>query len=298
MRRVLRGPALALLLLLTLPCLSRAGSGTADLLIIPSPGYPGHMRFGCAGPALAGGPAALDGNPAAMTPGFAAAGGRWNLGTTEVSASGAFRLSGSLLAGIGARYLGRGGLVERDAEGLETGEYSFSSGMAGGGVSRTLFGGWSAGIALGVVWEDVGDQGGSGFTASAGILGTPSDRLTVGALLRGVGSSPSWNGIHKDMPTEIDAGARYTFNRLVSAFGGGKLGFNTPGSFCLGVEFMESGFSVSAGYELSPDVDEATGIFGGIGYTYRSGEVYSVELAFSQRDRLEWPVLAGLSVLF
>ncbi len=296
MRGVLRCFTLALLLIL--PCISLAGSGTADLLIIPSPAYPGHLRFGCAGPVLVAGPAALDGNPAAITPGFAAAGGRWNLGTTEVSASGAFRLSGSLLAGVGARYLGRSGLVERDAEGNETGEYSFSSGMATAGVSRTLIEGWSGGVSLGVVWEDVGDQGVSGFTASLGILGAPSDGLTVGALLRGVGSSPSWNGIHKDMPTEIAVGARYTFHRLVSAFGGGRLGFNTPDSFCLGIEFEQGGFALSGGYELSPDVDEATGIFGGIGYTYRSEEVYTVELAFSQRDRLEWPVLAGLSVLF
>jgi hypothetical protein len=296
MRGVLRGTALALLLIL--PGASGAGSGTADLLIIPSPGYPGHLRFGCAGPALTGGPAALDGNPAAISPGFAAAGGRWNLGTTEVSASGAFRLSGSLHAGIGARYLGRSGLVERNEEGVETGEYSFSSGMVSAGVSRTLVGSWSGGVSLGVVWEDVGDRGGSGFSASAGILGRPADGLTIGATLRGVGSSPSWNGIHKDMPTEIAAGVRYSFYRFVSVFGGGRLGFNTPDSFCLGLEFEHSGFSMSGGYEHTPDVDESTGIFGGIGYTYRSAEVYSIELAFSQRDLLEWPILAGLSILF
>jgi hypothetical protein len=204
----------------------------------------------------------------------------------------------SLVTGIGVRYLGRGGLVERDEQGSETGEYSFSTGVASAAVSSGIGGGWSVGLALGLGWEDVGDQGATGFTASAGVAGMVSGQLEVGAVIRGIGLAPSWNGIHKDMPTEVSAGARYSFGDMIAVFGGGRYGFDTIDSFCAGAEFETSGFSVSAGYELSPDADECTGLFGGIGYTYEAGEVYSIELGFSQRDALDWPVLAGLSVLF
>jgi len=294
---VLRCSALTLLLLVSASA-AHAGAGTADLLIIPSPGFAGQMRFGCAGAALADGPAAIDGNPAAISPGFAASGGRWNLGTTGVAASGTFRIADHLLAGLGARYLGRSGLVERDETGAVTGEYSFSSGIASIGASRGFGGGFSAGASVGIVWEDVGEMGATGFTTSAGVRLAPSDRLEMGAVVRGLGSSPSWNGIHKDMPTEVSAGARYRFGELFSLFGGARYGFDTPDAFCLGLELTGAGFSLSGGWEESPGEDEVTGLFGGLGYTYVTGEVYRIEMAVSQRDRLDWPVVAGLSVLF
>jgi hypothetical protein len=215
-----------------------------------------------------------------------------------VSAAGAFRVSGSILAGIGVRYLGRSGLVERDETGTETGEYSFSSGIASIGASSSLGRNWSAGISLGIAWEDAGEQGATGFTTSAGLRGEISDGLILGAVIRGFGLAPEWNGIHKDMPTEIAASVVYSISETVSAFGGGRYGFDTPDSWCLGAELGISGFSVSGGYDIYPDADECTGFFGGLGYTYDAGEVYSVELAICQRDVFDWPVLAGLSVLF
>lgn len=295
MRRVFCGVTVALVVSVSA---GFSGTGTADLLLVPSPGYPGQMRYGSAGFALHRGPAALEGNPSALGSGFSASGGRWNLETTSVSAVGAFSISPSIIAGAGVRYIGKSGLVERDAEGNETGEFSFSTGSLNAGISYDVFGGWKAGISLGVAWERIAGKGGTGMVASAGLSGSPFEGAFAGASLRGIGQAPSWNGIRKNMPTEVTAALLYNISSVVSVFGGGRIGFSTFDSYCAGVEFDYEGFTASGGWEVAPGEDETSGLFAGMGYSYVSEQTYLLELAVSQRHELEWPVLAGLSVLF
>ncbi|MBD3370040.1 hypothetical protein GF402_06735 [Candidatus Fermentibacteria bacterium] len=295
MHRVLR--RVALIPLFCLASESVAGGGTADLLLIPTPASATEMSMGAAGRALASGPGAVLGNVAGLGSGFSAAGGRWNLQTTSVSASAAFRVGTGAHVGVGLRYLGRGGLVERDQQGAETGEYSFSSGTAGAGLSWRVGEDFAVGGSLGAAWENVADEGGTGLTAGLGIRGRPVENLVAGVLVDGLGQPPSWNGVYKDMPTTVWTGAAYSLSETLTGFGGARIGFNTAAAYGGGARALWGGLSVSAGYDLSAEA-EMEGLFGGVGYVYRTTETYLVEVAFSQRAELSWPVMAGLSVWF
>jgi hypothetical protein len=277
--------------------ISTAGVGTADLLLIPTPASAAEMSMGAAGRALVYGPAAALGNLAGLGNGFSAAGGRWNLQTTSVSVSGAFGVGPGTHLGLGLRYLGRGGLVERDRHGTETGEYSYGSGTAGAGLAWALAEGLSVGGSLAAAWEKVDDQGGTGITTGLGIRATPLDNLVAGALLDGLGQAPSWGGVHKDMPTTLWLGSSYSASEMLGGFGGARIGLSTACSYGGGLKAIFRGLSVSVGYDLSEE-EEMEGVFGGVGYVYRTSETYLVEVAFSQRSELSWPVMAGLSVWF
>lgn len=295
MHRVLR--RLALIPLLCLASASAAGVGTADLLIIPTPASAAEMSMGAAGRALVRGPAAALGNAAGLGSGFSAAGGRWNLQTTSVSVSGAFGVGTGTHLGLGLRYLGRGGLVERDRYGTETGEYSYGSGTAGGGLSWGLAEGLSVGGSLAAAWEKIDNESGTGLAAGIGLQVEPMDDLATGVLLDGLGQAPSWSGVHKDMPTTLWLGSSYSVSEMLTGFGGARIGFSTACSYGGGVKALFQGLTASVGYDLSEEA-EMQGAFGGVGYVYRTSETYLVEVAFSQRSELSWPVMAGLSVWF
>lgn len=271
-------------------------TGTADLLVLTSPGFPSIMMLGPAGRAVGEGPEAIIANPSMTGTGFTASGGRWNLETTAVSAAGAFSVGSDILIGTGLTYLGRGGLVRRDEYGAVTGEYSFSTGCAMAGASFPLCEWLTAGTSFGLSWENVAGDGGTGLAANVGLAARFPDGLLVGVAMTGVGNSPSWNGIHKDMPTEISAGVSYSISSFLSAFAGGKIGFSTSDAFGGGMLLAYREFGFSAGYQYSPGEEEISGFFAGLQYTYVSGGSYTIEAAVSQRDELSWPILAGLSV--
>lgn len=273
-----------------------ADTGTADLLVLSSPGFPGVMMLGPAGRAVASGPEAVTGNPALMIPGFTAAGGRWNLQTTGVSAAGGFRAGGSLLIGSGISYLGRGGIIRRDDAGQVTGEYSYDTGAAFAGASYSLTQWLRAGLAAGVAWENIDQQSGTGVTASAGVAAEIGSAGTAGLAVTGLGSAPSWNGVSKAMPVEISAGLQWELGEYFNCFGGGSFGFSTSSSLGAGLCFCQSQMQLTAGYGYTPDEDELTGFFAGLQYTYVSGGTYIIEAAVAQRDQLEWPVMAGISI--
>lgn len=297
MDRVLHRSALTALLLLAAAV--RAGEpGTADLLVVQSPGFPGRLSMGAAGFGLAAGPDAVFGNPAMLTPGFAAGGGRWNLGTTSAAAAGAFGLGGGLRGGAGFRYLGRGNITGRDQYGNETDVYTYGTGMAGGAVCGELGMGLSWGASLAVAWESIGSMSGSGFSGAVGLRGRTAAGLEAGLAVRGLGQTPSWNGIHKDMPTTLDGGVGLRVSKNLDLFGGGRLGLSTSSAGSVGLRGGVSGLALSTGFTLA-EAEEQGGFFGGLAYEYSAGaESYLVEISTSQRDQLDWPVLAGLTVGF
>lgn len=271
-------------------------TGTADLLVLSSPGFPSMMMLGPAGCAIGTGPGSMLSNPSLCETGFSAAGGRWNLETTAASVAGAFSAGSDIEVGTGLVYLGRGGLIGRDESGVVTGEYSYSTGCAMAGVSFPLAGWIDAGISAGLSWENVAAHGGTGITANAGLAFRPAGGLLAGIVITGVGQAPSWQGISKDMPTEISAGASYSISSLITGFAGGKIGLSTSDAFGCGISVSYAEYGCSAGYRYSPGEEEISGFFAGLRYTYESGGSYTVEIATEQRDELDWPVLAGLSV--
>ncbi len=273
-------------------------TGTTDLLVLSSPGFPSMMMLGPAGCAIGTGPESMLSNPALCETGFSAAGGRWNLSTTAVSVAGAFSIGPDIEVGTGLVYLGRGGLIGRDESGAVTGEYSYSTGCAMAGVSFPVAGCIDAGVSAGVSWENVAAEGGAGITANAGLAFKPSGGFLAGIVITGVGQTPSWQGIHKDMPTEVSAGASYRISSILTGFAGGKIGFSTSDAYGCGMSINYREYGCSAGYQYSPGEEEISGFFAGLRYTYESSGSYTIEIAASQRDELDWPVLAGLSVSF
>jgi hypothetical protein len=99
------------------------------------------------------------------------------------------------------------------------------------------------------------------------------------------------------MPTTVDAGAQVPLSDMVSAFAGGQLGLSTSSAGSAGLAGGLSGLGLSCGYTLGEE-DETSGVFGGLSYSYRAAETYVVEVATSQREVLDWPVMAGLTVVF
>lgn len=296
MERVLR--CSALICLLALAGTAAAGEpGTADLLVLQSPAFPGRLSMGAAGFALAGGPDAVFGNPAMLTAGFAAGGGRWNLGTTSAAAAGAFGLGGGLRGAAGFRYLGRGDMTGRDEYGAQTGVYSYGTGLMAGGFSGDFAPGLSWGASMAVAWEKIDAETGTGFSANLGMRARTDAGLRAGLALRGLGQAPSWDGIRKDMPITLDAGAEMPVSDRLDLFAGGQLGFSTSSAGSAGLRGSVSGLGLSCGYTLGEE-EETSGVFGGLSYRYRAAETYTVEIATSQRDVLDWPVLAGLTVVF
>jgi hypothetical protein len=278
---------------------STADSGSADLLFLSTPAFPEQMSMGPADFTLAGGCQAVFGNPSMIGEGLAFSGGRWLLETTTVSAAAGFRIMQDLRLGIGLRYFGRGGLEGTDEQGNPTGEFSFSSGIFGSGFSFQPFGDWRAGMFFGIAWEKIGNTGGTGFTFSTGISGHVGNYLELGVSITNLGKSPSWNSIHKDMPAELSAGAAFSFTDDIKAFGAYKLGFSTVNRFGGGMEFSVTGLKISGGYQFAPDHQEAGGIFSGILYRIDTEEEsYSISFAMQQKDELNWPLIAGLSILF
>ena len=274
------------------------GTGTADLLVLSSPGFPSMMMLGPAGRVICAGPGSMLANPAICETGFSAAGGRWNLETTAVSVAGAFSAGSDIEVGAGLTYLGRGGLIGRDESGVVTGEYSYSTGCAMAGVSFPLTGWIDAGVSAGLSWENIASDGGTGFTANAGLAFKPSSGFLAGIVITGAGQAPSWQDIHKDMPTEISAGASYRISSILTGFAGGKIGLSTSDSYGCGMSINFREYGCSAGYQYSPGEEEISGFFAGLRYTYESTGSYTIEIATSQRDELDWPILAGLSVSF
>jgi len=272
------------------------GTGTADLLVLSSPGSPALMMYGPAGRSLASGPAAVLGNPALSGSGFTASGGRWNLSTTAVSTAGGVS-AGDVTFAAGLAYVGKGGLVRRDQFGQALGEYAFSSGFGLAGLSFPIGGRFTGGLSAGLAWEDPGTGTGTGLAASAGVAGEPLDGLRLGAGVTGLGFAPSWDGIRKSMPITVSVGAEWSASGTLGIFTGGNMGFYTAGSFGGGVHITIDDLSVSAGYSLCPGEQETTGIFGGLSYSYSSGGTYVIEAAFAQRESMDWPVMAGISVM-
>ena len=266
------------------------------MLVISAPGFPSVMMMGSAGKALAAGPESVTGNPAMINPGFTASGGRWNLQTTVVSVAGGFSAGSDMNFSAGITYLGRGGMLRRDETGLVTGEYSFGAGTALLGMSYLLTPWLKGGISAGVSWEDIGEQGGTGLTCSAGLAADLPKGMKAGIVVSGIGQAPSWNGIRKNMPTEVSAGVSYPFGTILTCFAGGRAGFATSDAFGGGLKIEYSDLCISGGYQYVPGEDEISGFFVGLQYNYTSGGTYTIEAAASQRDELSWPVFAGISI--
>jgi len=252
--------------------------------------------MGPAGKALACGPESVTANPALIETGFTASGGSWNLSTTGVSIAGGFSAGSDMNFSGGVTYLGRGGMPSRDETGSITGEYSYSSGTAIAGGSYHLNSWLRAGLSVGLSWENIGEQSGTGLTCSAGLAAGMPDGLLAGITVTGIGQAPAWNGITKNMPTEISAALSYPFGSVAACFAGGRLGFSTSNAIGGGLKIEYSDIGLSAGYQYTPDEDEISGFFAGLQYRYTSGGVYTIEAAVSQRDELGWPVMAGISV--
>ncbi|NLP06278.1 hypothetical protein GX411_10065 [Candidatus Fermentibacteria bacterium] len=285
-------------LILLLASAAGASTGTADALLLVSQGFASQMRLGSASWAVGEGAWAVTANPSLTAPGFHGAGGRWNLEATTVSVAGGFGAGGGFLAGGALRFLGMGGLIARDETGQATGEYTWSSGALTAGGSFALSPSVRLGASLGPVWESAGSDGASGFSASAGACFRPSEGVLLGAALHNAGFAPSWDGIHKDMPTEVSAGVSVTLPAGLRAVAGGVYGFSTSARASLAGEFSRSGLSISAGYELTPDSPEMNGAFGGVEYRFVEQGTYGASLAFRQSRDLSWPMLAGLSIEF
>jgi len=254
------------------------------------------MMMGPAGKALASGPESVTGNPAAILSGFTASGGRWNLQTTGISVAGAFSDGSKMNFSGGITYLGRGGIIRRDETGAVTGEYSFGAGTALVGMSY-LFTPWlRGGVSAGLSWENIGEQGGTGFTCSAGIAADFPEGMEAGIALSGIGQAPSWNDTRKDMPTEISAGVSFALGSMFTPFAGGRLGFSTSDALGGGLKVNCCDLTISGGYQYMPGEDEISGFFAGLQYSYTSGGIYRMEVAVAQRKELEWPVFAGISI--
>ena len=254
------------------------------------------MMMGPAGKALAAGPESVTGNPALIESGFTAAGGRWNLQTTGVSVAGGISAGPGIKLSGGMTYLGRGGIVGRDAAGAVTGEYSFGSGTAVIGMSYLLTSWLKAGVSAGISWENIAEQGGTGLNCSAGLAAGFPSGLNAGLAVSGIGQAPQWNGIRKNMPVEISAGVSYPFGSIFTGFAGGKTGFSTSHALGGGLQVNYSELAFTAGYQYVPDEDEISGFFTGLRYSYTSGGTYTIEAALTQRDELSWPVFVGISV--
>lgn len=252
--------------------------------------------MGPAGKALAAGPESVTANPAMITSGFTASGGSWNLQTTGISVAGGFSAASDMNFSAGITYLGRAGILRRDDTGLITGDYSFSSGSALAGVSYLLAPWLKGGVSAGLSWENIGEQGGTGLTCSAGLAADLPEGITAGIVVSGIGQAPSWNGIRKDMPTEVSAGVSYPFGTILTCFAGCRAGFFTSDAFGGGLEIEYSDFDLTAGYQYVPGEDEISGFFAGLQYKYTSGGTYTIEAAVSQRKELNWPVFAGISI--
>ncbi|MEN8207908.1 MAG: hypothetical protein ABFR50_01530 [Candidatus Fermentibacteria bacterium] len=277
--------------------ISSAGdTGTADLLVISAPGFPSVMMLGPAGKALAAGPESVTGNPAMIVSGFTAAGGMWNLQTTGISVAGGLIVGSDVSISGGLTYLGRGGILRRDETGSVTGEYSYGSGTALTGVSFLLASWLRGGVSAGVSWENIAEQGGTGLTCSAGLGAEFQNGMKAGIVLSGIGQPPSWNGIRKNMPVEVSAGASYPFGSVLTGFAGGRIGFFTSDAFGGGLRIEYANLGLSAGYGYAPDQEEISGFFAGAQYNYTSEGTYTIEAAVSQREDLSWPVFAGISI--
>ncbi len=229
--------------------------------------------------------------------GFTASGGRWNLQASCVSASGGFSAGPSTRIAAAVTYLGKGGLLRRDETGSITGEYSYSTGALMTGASHSLTPWLRGGISFGLSWENIDSGSGTGITASAGLAADVTERGTAALSITGAGSPPEWNGITKDMPTSINLGGSWRFNSILSTFAGGGIGLSTSSSFGGGLTLALEDISFTGGYRFTMDQDETTGFFAGVRYTYESAGTYIIEASVSQRDQLEWPVLAGISIL-
>ncbi|MCK4806306.1 MAG: hypothetical protein KAT09_01595 [Candidatus Aegiribacteria sp.] len=271
-------------------------TGTADLLVISAPGFPSVMMMGPVGKALAAGPESVTGNPAMIVSGFTASGGSWNLQTTGISVAGGFSAGSDMSISGGVTYLGRGGILRRDETGSVTGEYSFGAGTALAGVSFLLTSWLRGGVSAGISWENVGEQGKTGLTSSAGLAADFQEGMKAGVVVSGIGQAPSWNGIRKNMPTEVSAGVSYPFGSMFTGFAGGRLGFSTSDAFGGGLRIVFTDLAFSAGYRYVPGEDEISGFFAGVQYNYTSEGTYTIEAAVSQRDELSWPVFAGISI--
>ncbi len=266
------------------------------MLVISAPGFPSVMMMGPAGKVLASGPESVTGNPAAIVSGFTASGGRWNLRTTGISVAGAFSANSKMNFSGGITYLGRTGIIRRDETGTVTGQYSFGAGTALVGMSYSLAPWLSGGVSAGLSWENIAEQGGTGFTCSAGIKADFPEGMKAGIVLSGIGQAPSWNGTRKGMPTEISAGVSYALGSMLTSFAGGRLGFSASDALGGGLEVNCCDMTVSGGYRYVPGEDEISGFFAGFQYSYTSGGIYRIEAAVSQRRELEWPVFAGISI--
>ncbi|OPL18121.1 MAG: hypothetical protein AVO35_06355 [Candidatus Aegiribacteria sp. MLS_C] len=252
--------------------------------------------MGSAGRSLCRGPESIYGNPALLVPGFTASGGRWNLGTSAVSAAGGFSAGGSLTAGASLVYLGRGGLLRRDDSGMVTGEYSYSTGAALLGVSSQVLPWLRVGGSAGVSWENIDSDAGTGVAASAGVAAEVGTSGMAGLTVTGLGKPPEWNGVTKAMPVEVSAGGSWELSRYLVLFGGTTIGFSTASSLAGGFSLSLSELDLTAGYDLTVGEDETTGFFAGLAYTYSSGGTYIIEMAVSQRHNTDWPVLGGVSI--
>ncbi|MCD4700490.1 MAG: hypothetical protein K8S24_01395 [Candidatus Aegiribacteria sp.] len=275
---------------------SAGDTGTADLLAICAPGFPSVMMMGPAGKALATGPESVTGNPAMIVSGFTASGGMWNLQTTGVSVAGGLKAGSDMSISGGVTYLGRGSILRRDETGSVTGEYSFGAGTALAGASFLLTSWLRGGVSAGISWENIGEQGGTGLTCSVGLAADLPEGMKAGICASGIGQAPSWNGIRKDMPTEVSAGLSFPFGSVLTGFAGGKIGFSTSDEFGGGMRIEYSDLVLSTGYRYVPDEHEISGFFAGLQYNYTSEGTYTMEVAVSQRDELSWPVFAGISI--
>jgi hypothetical protein len=294
MERILRHFALTAVLA-TAPA---ADPGTADALVLVIPGFAEQMRLGEAGWSLGGAAWAAAGNPSTLAGGFSASGGGWSFETSTAAVAAAFQPMPGVFAGGFFRYAGRGGLTGRDGAGVETGEYSWSSGSAGAAGAFPLPFGIRGGLSAGTVWEDVDDQGASGITCSAGLSLSPSDGIEAGLALLNIGSAPSWDGIAKNMPAEVSAGARWRSLPFISIVAGASAGFWTSSRFSAAAEFSAGGLTASAGLTEVPDQDQAGGLFGGLCWRFGYESEYSAEIATRQVGDLAWPVSAGISIAF
>lgn len=252
--------------------------------------------MGPAGKALAIGPESVTGNPAMIVSGFTASGGVWNLQTTGISVAGGFSAGSDMNFAGAVTYLGRGGLLRRDETGSVTGEYSFSTGTALAGASFSITPWLTGGISAGVSWENIGDQGGAGLACGAGLAASLPRGAKAGISVSGIGQAPSWDGIRKDMPTEVSAGLSYPFGKIFTGFAGGRTGFSTSDAVGGGLRIEYSDLGFTAGYAYTPGEDEISGFFAGLQYNYISEGTYTIEAAVSQRDELDWPVFAGISI--
>jgi len=290
---------LPLILLLRAASPAFSSTGTADALVLLVPGFAEQIRLGEAGWAIGGAAWGACGNPSTMTPGFSASGGRWNFSTTSAAVATAFQPVRGLAAGGFARFVGRGGLTGRDESGVETGDYSWSSGTAGASASFPLpLPGARGGVSAGVVWEKVDDASASGVTASAGLSVRPLESLEASLAVLNLGCAPSWNGITKDMPTQVSTGAGWRATPFLRLLGGASIGFRTSTRLSAAFEAEACGLSASAGWTAVPGQDEAGGFFAGLSWKFRHESLYSAEFATRQTGSLSWPVSAGISVAF